>query len=106
MTALSVGVRLLTFGLNAYLLYWWFKRDRHLDRMAWQVRIVAIMAGVLFFAGALHIGTYQNQEGVLRYMVLPAALVIVEFLFFADASYFLTQALKRVTGNPGSTAVL
>jgi hypothetical protein len=104
MTALSLGMRLVILGLNAYLLYGWFKRDRHLDRMAWQVRIVTILAGVLFFAVALHIETYQNQEGVLRYMVLPAAFVIVVFLFFADASYFLTQALKRVTGNRGSSA--
>jgi len=102
MAALSLGVRIVVLGLNAYLLCWWFKRDRHLDRMAWQVRIVAILAGVLLFAVALHIGTYQNQESVLRYVTLPAGLLIVVFVFFADASYFFAQGLKVLTGHSGS----
>jgi hypothetical protein len=102
MAALSLGVRLVVLGLNAYLLYWWFKRDRRLDRLGWAIRISAILAGALLFAIGLHVGTYQNQESVLRYVVLPAAVLAIVFVFFADASYFLAQGLKRLTGHLGS----
>ena len=98
--AVSQAVQLVVLGLNAYLLYWWFKRDRRLDALGWAVRLSAIVLGILIFLGALQVTTYQNQEQVLRYLVFPSAGIVVVFLFFSDASYFLAQGVRRLVRIP------
>ena len=95
MAQIGLFPRLIILALNAWTLYWWFKRQRWLDTLANIVRVAAISSGVaLAFVTAHLLDTHpQNTLQVMRFVGLPATALIVVFLFFPDASYFVAAGL-------------
>jgi sterol desaturase/sphingolipid hydroxylase (fatty acid hydroxylase superfamily) len=93
---MSLTARLLILAFQAWILYWWFKRQRRLDTVATVVRVLAISAGVALMFLAAQLDNSQNQLEIMRFVVLPASALIVVFLFFPDASYFLAESIKKL----------
>jgi hypothetical protein len=92
---IGLPARLIILGLNAWVLYWWFKRQHKLDRLGRIVRVTAITIGV----AAYLIG--WNSRGIselnlLRFIIMPASLLTLVFLFFPDASYYVAEGLRAL----------
>ena len=93
---IGLPARLGILGIQAWILYWWFKRQRRLDALGNAIRVVAITAGVGLMLLTAHLDHHRNELQVMRFVVLPASMLIVVFLFFPDAAYFVAQALRKV----------
>ena len=102
---IGLSSRLVILALQAWVLYWWFKRQKRLDTLGNVIRVEAITAGISLMFLWVHmrnvllkstLDSFEKELRLARLVGLPAAALIAVFLFFPDASYFIGQGLRKL----------